>query len=382
VSSPRVKTTSPSSAAPTTNTTQSITTSPSKGSPTTTQSLDSKKTEKQRSPDLERLSALAKPRRRSNEQTKSTTAIKKTCNPIRKASIKSGKSPRSPRLSNVKSRFVRPDSSATKPNNDKTANSNEYFVEFFTPSVAANSSTTIDYQRDTESLSPSQQQYGFSNDSLVTNSTVDKSNSIDILLVSDILAEIRETSSLDSTTASASVLNDDEERNGEASEDSTEIKSELIVTSPQKSISPMVHSKSPLFSPLLEKTQLRHSNKANSHLNSPEKNLQSSPEKKCFVFPVSESDSHTEKTSPNCDSSMNLSEEIPMDSLSLSTSSKNFESCDHDSSKETADEKSWSNSRGIKFKGEEKKGSLNETFTITGQLSGATSQSSGKFMQI
>eukprot|EP00111_Clytia_hemisphaerica_P018310 TCONS_00054188-protein len=364
-------------------------------SPTTS---TKKATDKQRSPDLDRLSALAKPRRRNSEPAK-TTPVKKSCNPIRKASMKC----KSPRLSNVKSRFVRPDSAKSDSSKPK-----DYFVEFFTQTADVIPQNTKDKSVQNTSKVDGKDlpnnEYGV--DSL-SACQIEPSN--EVLMVSDVLAEIRDSQSptKESTQKEEENLNSNENiiemktsdklttesdimeikfndpvdvQEVTPTSDTTEIKpkNEFItmnidskLASPKKLLSSPQHNKSPLFSPLLEK--IKQSNSSAS-------SLEKSTSKKYFVFPPDGENNKIDVTRCSSgqtiniqsnDSSLNLSEDIPIDSLSISTSSKNNDlSSDHDTSKDTSEEKTWANSRGIKFKGSNKDTKkLNNTFTIQGGLS-------------
>lgn len=94
------------------------------------------------------------------------------------------------------------------------------------------------------------------------------------------------------------------------------------------------------------------------------------------------------KTSPIelSSQSLSLSGDIPVDSLSFSASSSKNTTCDHD----VSDERTWANSRGIKFTGnrsgttatKQKKTVLNDTFTINGKLSTASISGNSNLVKI
>ena len=351
--------------------------------------ITKKNNKQQRAPDLARLSALAKPRRRNCEPANTSrslsTPVKKTCNPIRKASMRS----KSPRLANIRSRFTRPETSTSRDNN-KT--DDEYFVEIFAPTATATE----------ENSTPCKKSDEYSSDSLFNEIDHSKTND-SLLLVGDVLAEIRNTDNMppyDSDnpvkdengidTASGPVAAtrdtiDQEDGFITMKIDSlnTVKKNNESASSIKKLLACSPPSKSPLFSPLLEKIKQSSSNAAEKVQN-----------KRYFVFPTT-TDSKTNtinkinnsgqtlKISPSDQSSLSLSGDIPIDSLSFSMSSSknNDTSCDHDD-----DEKTWANSRGIKFTGNSKPTTtnieedgkkkitmMNDTFTINGKLSSSRS---------
>ena len=327
----------------------------------------------QRTPDLVRLSALAKPRRRNSEPTtttRSSAPMKKSCNPIRKASMRS----KSPRLSTIKSKFTRPEASNKRDTNSKA---NDYFVEIFTPTTEGNVDSPTHCKKSDE----------YSSDSLLIDNGHSKTN--DSLLVGDVLAEIRNVENMSlyeydnpikdekgAEMPSPTTLDEDKEDGFITMTIDSKFEEKCSKSEVSASLKKFFFTpppKSPLFSPLLEKI------KQSSTLSSTEKQ-----NKSYFVFSgerkgnFNKDSGHTRKTSPCNHSSLSLSGDIPIDSLSFSMSSKNSDTCEHDNT----NEETWANSRGIKFTGTpatttkaagKKKSALNDTFTINGKLTSSRS---------
>lgn len=290
----------------------------------------------------------------------------------------------------------------------------DYFVEIFTTTTTTTTTESGSPQdKSYDVIETKQKQSEYSSDSLLTHST-DKSSEMS---VNDILYELRQSSGGSSTSSTPSkrlASNLDTKMNKVSKEDLSFGNSPDVGNSSRssgnparsffggandashnKSLQQSVDStdvpssmrspqKSPLFTSLLEKNHLKH-HSSTSLNNSFEKHLDSkatAPDSNARNLSTLSSEllrtnsSVSQENFNDTSTDFGLSSDVPIDSLSLSTSSKNNEVCaPMDNTNQLKTDIAWSNTRGVKFTGSDKAGAaeqkentvLNETFVISGK---------------
>lgn len=382
----------------------------SDGTPTSSPTVLKKSTRQQRVPNTERLSVLAQPRRRNSDPEKTTTVAEsatKKASSTRKSISPNTKRPSSATMSRIstkaKSNFVKPRCSSQSSTAD-------YFVEIFTSTVTTtpatkDSSSEIQQDKSYDVIGITKdKQSEYSSDSLITHST-DRSSDVS---VNDVLDELRKSSEIgpvlnvDSSDTNKTPKENSSEKSGNTVDSIIKSAAEMVVVSPKKhtmdSISipePNMKSspqKSPLFTSLLEKNHLKHHSSVSSLNNSfdiqhstdcktslatfnTKKNLEAGNSEKSTqsfeILKTNSSISQEQFGDEDNSTDFGLSSDAPIDSLSLSTSSKNNEACA--TSLDSTSELRWANSRGVKFTGNKAvapvagSNALNETFVISGK---------------